>query len=433
MKTLDIALKDMLRSFRSAFAVVFMFGIPLLVTGMFYFMFGRIASEGEFSLPRTQVVIANLDRGGPRFQVSTRHIPGGGSAHSMGDLVVSILSSEDMAELLEVSLVPDAAAARAAVDRQQAQVAVIIPPDFSTQFADVYGQAAIQFYQDPTLTIGPAIVHSVLNQFMDGMSGVKIAINVALDQVDSASYALVGEVVRLYLDTSLAQDADPEAALLEVRAARAAPSPAAQEQNMLLTIIAPIMGGMMVFYAFYTGATTGQSILKEEEEYTLPRLFTTPTSRAAILGGKFLAVFLTVLVEVVVLLIAARLVFGIRWGALLPVALVAAGLVCSAASAGIFVNSLFKTTRQGGALLGGALALTGMLGMIGTFGINSPAAQNLADSVSLLVPQGWAVRALLRAMHDRPLAEVLWPTLALFAWSAAFFITGVWRFNRRYI
>ena len=61
MKALDIALKDLTRSFRSAFAIVFMFGIPLLVTGMFYFMFGNSAS-GDLSLPGTKVIIANLDQ-----------------------------------------------------------------------------------------------------------------------------------------------------------------------------------------------------------------------------------------------------------------------------------------------------------------------------------------------------------------------------------
>ena len=77
MKAFDIALKDMTRSFRSVFAVVFMFVVPLLVTGMFYFMFGNIASDGEFSLPKTKVVIANLDEGGPKFQVNPKNIPGG--------------------------------------------------------------------------------------------------------------------------------------------------------------------------------------------------------------------------------------------------------------------------------------------------------------------------------------------------------------------
>ena len=50
------------------------------------------------------------------------------------------------------------------------------------------------------------------------------------------------------------------------------------------------MGGMTIFYAFFTGTSTAQTILREDEDGTLPRLFTTPTTQATILGGKFLAV-----------------------------------------------------------------------------------------------------------------------------------------------
>ena len=42
MKVLDIALKDLLRSFRSAFALVMMFVAPLLITGLIYFAFGSM-------------------------------------------------------------------------------------------------------------------------------------------------------------------------------------------------------------------------------------------------------------------------------------------------------------------------------------------------------------------------------------------------------
>ena len=433
MKAFDIALKDMTRSFRSAFAVIFMFGIPLLVTGMFYFMFGNIASGGEFNLPKTKVVIANLDEGGPKFQVSTKNIPGGRDADTMGELVVAVLQSEEMADLIEVSFARSAEAARAAVDRQEAQVAIIIPPDFSKQFADLDGKAVIEFYQDPTLTIGPGIIRSILNRFMDGMSGVKIAVNVFLDEADTQEYALAGQVVRQYLDISLAQTENLEEVLLDVRAPSSAPrSDSAESPNLLLRIISPIMGGMMVFYAFFTGTSTAQSILKEEDERTLPRLFTTPTPQATILSGKFLAVFLTVLVQVIVLLVAARLIFGIHWGDFLPAALTAAGTVFSASSFGIFVNSFLKNTRQGAVLFGGVLTMTGMIGMIGIFAMNSPAAARLGDTVSLLVPQGWAVRGLLQTMNGQPVTSVLITALVMLAWSAAFFAIGVWRFNKRY-
>lgn len=429
MKILDIAIKDMTRSFRSAIALAFMFGIPILVTGLFYFMFGNIASDEGFSLPRTRVIIANLDEGGPKMQAGTENIPGGLEADTLGELMVNILQSEEMSSLLDVTLASDPITARTAVDSQQAQVAVIIPKDFSRQFADLYGKATVEFYQDPTLTIGPSIVKSILNQFMDRISGIKIAIDLALDQSETADYPLIGQVIQRYLESKTMQSKDLKQVLLEIRQP---PTAQEEEDNPILRILGPIMGGMMIFYAFYTGTASAESILKEEEERTLPRLFTTPTSQATILSGKFLAVFTTVLVQVIVLTIAARLIFGIHWGAPVPLALVFVGLVPAASAFGIFVNSMLKNTKQGGIVFGGVLTLTGMVGMISIFAMSSPVASQLGNSVSLLVPQGWVVRGLLQAMNQQPISEILLTTLVLLGWSAFFFIAGIWRFARRY-
>ncbi len=434
MKALDIAFKDMTRSLRSASALLFMFGLPLLVTGMFYFMFGNMARNGEFTLPRTKVIVANMDAGGPKFQVNPKNIPGGKMAETMGDLIVSILQSDDFADLIQVSLAPDPAAARAAVDNQVAQVAIIIPADFSKQFADQNGQAEIQFYQDPTQTVGPAIMHTILNRFMDGMSGVKIAIKVFLDEADPKDYRFASQVVDQYLEVSLAQSDDVEGELLDVRAPRSAPqSKEAATRNVLLGMISPIMAGMMVFYAFYTGTSMAESILREEEEHTLPRLFTTPTPQATILTGKLLAVFMTVSVQVIVLIFAARFIFGIQWGEVLPMAIAAAGLVAIASSFGIFIISMVKSTKQGGAVFGGILTVSGMLGMIRVFAVGSASASRMGATVSLLVPQGWAIRGLLQAMDSQePLSAVILTALVMLAWSIAFFTAGVVRFNRRY-
>jgi len=435
MKILDIALKDLTRSFRSAFAVIFMFGVPLLVTGMFYLMFGNIAQNGGFDLPRTKVVIANMDEGGPKFQVNPKNIPGGRKAETMGDLIVNILESDEMADLIEVTFASDPQAARTAVDNQQAQVAIIIPADFSEQFADVReGQAVIEFYQDPTLTIGPAIMRSILNRFLDSMGGVSIAVNVFMDEADPSQYALTGQVIQGYLDTSLALSEDLQGELLDVRAPAGVEKNAEEEsQNILLSIVGPIMGGMMIFYAFFTGTSTAQSILKEEEERTLPRLFTTPTSQATILTGKLLSVFMTVCVQIIVLLIAARFIFGIQWGEPLSVILTAVGIIFSASAFGIFINSFLKNTKQAGVLFGGVLTVTGMLGMISIFAMGAPGAARLGDTVSLLVPQGWAIRGLMQSMNGEPVSAVLVTCLVSLVWSAAFFIIGVMRFNRRYV
>jgi ABC-type Na+ efflux pump permease subunit len=429
LKVLDIAFKDLFRSLRSLIGLAFMFVIPLLVTGMFYLMFGKLASDGEFLLPRTTVVVANLDTDAPKLQFSSKNTPGDIKANTLSGLVVEVLLSDDLTDLLEVSIVPDAASARYAVDNQQAMVAVIIPKDFSRQFAELYGQASLEFYQDPTLTIGPDIIKSILNQFMDGLAGIKIAVNIAMDTAESDDYSLVSRVVQSYLSSSITLSEDVRDTLLDSRY----PEGVKETSNPLASIVTPIMGGMMIFYAYYTGTATAESILREEEERTLPRLFTTPTPQSAILAGKFLAVFLTVMMQVIVLLIAARLIFRIEWGPVESVALAAAGIVMSASSAGIFINSWLKDRKQGGVVFGGVLTFTGMVGMISIFMMNSPNAAALGSSVSLLVPQGWAVRGLMQAINGQPLAQVIFSTLVQLLWSAFFFAVGVWRFNNRYM
>jgi ABC-2 type transport system permease protein len=426
MKILDIALKDLTRSFRSVFAVLFMFVIPLVVTGMFYVMFGGMKSDNTgFSLPQTKVVITNLDVGGPGFETPMAQFPANANIHSMGDMVVYVLQEASFSSLMQVTRLDSAEAAYSAVDSQKAGVAIIIPADFSTQFSNLGGQAALELYQDPTLTLGPAIVKSILNQFMDSLSGTKIAVNVATSQRGSGDPAFIGQVVQAYLSASSAWR-DP-AALLEVHSPAAASK---EEIPLMVRIIGPILGGMMIFYAFYTGTASAQTILREDEDGTLPRLFTTPTPQATILGGKLLAVLLTVTIQIIVLLTLGALIFRINWGTLGSVVLFSVGTILSASAFGVFVNSLLKSSKQGGFVFGGVLTFSGMIGMMPIFAFTSPSAA--LDTISLIVPQGWAVRGLFQSMQGAASSDMLVSLLVMFAWAVIFFGIGVWRFQKRY-
>jgi ABC-2 type transport system permease protein len=428
MKAFDIAVKDMTRSFRSTFALVFMFGVPLLLTGMFYFMFGGTGKSNQgFSVPVTKVVVANLDEGGATFNATAANLPAGmQSASSMGDIVVSVLQEKGFADLLEVSLANSAEAARSMVDTQQVGVAIIIPANFSESFSAPSGQTVNELYKDPTLTLGPSIVQSIMAQFMDEMSAAKVAVDVVTRQTGSSDPSLIGQVVSQYMAGS--QNGDQGMALLDTRS----PVAAKAQSNPVSLIISYIMGGMTIFYAFFTGTSTAQTILHEQETGTLARLFTTPTSQSTILGGKFLAVGLTVGVQMTVLLILGRLIFNIQWGSLLPLAIVTAGTVLAASTFGIFVMSLLKNTKQSGAVLGGVLTATGMAGMIKIFTMGSGSSPAWADVVVLVVPQGWGVRGLTQVMAGAPMNDVLLTFVALAVMSAVFFGIGLVRFQKRF-
>jgi ABC-2 type transport system permease protein len=202
------------------------------------------------------------------------------------------------------------------------------------------------------------------------------------------------------------------------------------EKSPMLALIGPIMAGMMIFYAFFTGANTANSILHEDEEGTLQRMFTTPTAQAEIMRGKFYSVGLTVIVQIFVLMLAARIIFGIQWGLITSAAISALAIASAAATFGIMLVSFFKNTKQSSVIFSGFLTVTGMLGMVNIF-TGNPQAKPLGI-VPLFTPQGWATRAILASMDGAKVEIILPVLLALLAMSILFFVIGVWRLQRRF-
>lgn len=423
MKVSDIAFKDLLRSLRTPFALVMMFGAPLLITGLLYLAFGNlIGGTGDSGLQAIRVQVANLDQ--PPAQ------PGEFAA---GEMLVAFLQSDDLKDVLQVSIADSEADARAAVEDQRADIALIIPSDFTAAALAAGRQTAVTLYQDPTLTIAPGIVKDLVRQFIDGFAGAKITADVVEQQLKARNVetnpALVQDAAVQYAGWLESSGHDHGHANLGILRTRS-PSPRNEPAGEGAGIIGPIMTSMMIFFAFFMGANSAESIIREDEEGTLARLFVTPTPQAAILGGKFAAVVLTLVVQVLVLLLAAGLAFGIRWGKPLPVILATLGLIVSAAGFGILVMSFVRNTRQVGPVLGGVLTLTGMLGGLFTSGV--PNMPGVLDTVRLAVPQGWALAGWELALGGASAGEMLLPVAAMLGMGVLFFVAGVFRFRKRF-
>ncbi|MHB1294363.1 MAG: ABC transporter permease [Anaerolineae bacterium] len=417
MKALDIALKDLLRAWRSAFAVAMMLVVPLLINGLFYLAFGGLA-RGETSVQATRVLVVNADQGASGFVA--------------GDLVVDTLADPEMAELLDVQVAEDEAVARQAVESGEAGVAVLIPANLTEAVAQSDGRAAITLVQDPTLTLGPGVVRSLVEGLLDGLYGSRIAVRVAeaplAEQGLSLSAQARSAIVQAYGSWAETQGEALHEGTSEALVA-SAPASAPEQPNQGMVITAQVMVGMLLFFSFFTGASTAETILQEEEEGTLARLFTTPTARSTILAGKFGAVLLTVAVQMLVLAFVSSLIFGINWGQPLPFAMAVASAVVAAAGFGLFVMSLVRTTRQSGPVLGGVMSVTGMAGGLMTTGFtNLPAA---FSAISLFTPQGWALRAWKLSAAGAGAGEMLWPAVGTLLFGLAFFAAGVLFFRKR--
>ncbi len=153
-----------------------------------------------------------------------------------------------------------------------------------------------------------------------------------------------------------------------------------------------------VMFAFFLVMTVGWLFVAERRQGTLKRLRAAPVTRGQIVLGKLVPCFVVSLGQGILLLVAGKLVFGMRWGPdqwslgaqilhLLPVvfttSLAAMGLA-------LLVAALARTEIQV-ALYGALPAL--VLALIGGCVLPREMMPEQTQQLSLLTPQGWALSA----------------------------------------
>lgn len=423
MKILEIAIKDLTHSFRSLFALGMMIVAPLLLIGLISLAFGG-ALSGSSDLPAISVGIYNADT---LTDTSILPEPLGVNIRSMffDESVQSWITASDFSS--EISL-------RAALDRREIGVAILIPADFTKQFLAGNREPQVLTLSDPTLTIAPQVAKNMVTAMLDGVSGGGIAIETILERQNllgkqpdpNLITSLVNRYSAWYRDFQRNLFHNPESAALIM----VAPTGETSSENPIQQMFGLMMAGQMVFFAFFTGAYSMMSILEENEEGTLARLFTLPLNRTTILAGKFLAVFLMLVVQGLVLLIAAHFIFKIQWGDPKMIILALLGQVIAAAGLGVLLISFVKTSRQAGPVLGGVLTALGMLGGLFTANMTMPEAFN---RLAAFTPQGWVVRGWKIVLNGQPTTDLLLPLLVMLVVGVVMFVIGAFRFHRRFV
>jgi ABC-2 type transport system permease protein len=426
MKILDIAFKDLTRSFRSMFAIGMMVIAPLLLTGLIYFAFGGMTS-GDVSTIAITVGVVNADK-----------LPADSSMleAALGDTIRSMFFDESVKSWITAADYPDEAAARAAVDKQEIGVAVIVPQDFTMSYLSGKKDVKVLIVSDPTLTTGPAVVENMVTMMVDAVGGAGIALQTVMERQQANGIqpdpAQTQPVILRFGDWYRGFQRDlfhhPERAALVLAAPSAGEADTATPINQMMGLT---LAGQMIFFAFFTGAYSMMSILREDEEGTLARLFTTPAGRTSILMGKFVAVFITVILQGLVLMVAGHYAFGIEWGAPAGVLLALTGQVIAATGLGVLLISFVKSTRQGGPVLGGGLTTLGMLG--GLFTANMPGGMPAAmDVIANFTPQGWVLKTWRMVMDGQPVTDLFLPFVVMTAMGIVMFAIGAWMFRKRF-
>lgn len=413
-KIVFIALKDFVSTYRNKVMIAMMLVAPLVLASLLGLAFGR--GDSSYSISAVKVVFVDQDEG--------LDVPGQGRV-ALGSILAGILESTELEDILSVTRLTDESAARQWVDQGKATCAVIVPRDLTKALLErgEPAKAAVVVYQNPAETLGPAIVNSLVQEALDIFNGARAAMAavMALTATPPADLSeTMAKTVTSYFQTAMQQ----EGSALKARGPQLGPKSSRDPG-----VAGMVLSGMMVFFMFIGAANVARTILDEDYQGTLRRLFTTPTSRSAILAGKMTAVFVTVLVQAIILLLAGWALFRINWGAVAPVALLTVVGALVSAGLGVMLISFATTPGQAGALSSSVLVVLALLG--GNF-VGGVMPSGFFATVRRFTPNGWLLEAWDKTLRGGGLEEIWVQLGVVLGFVLLTFVVGSVVFRRRY-
>ena len=412
-KILLIGRKDLTLAFRDRAALLLMLVAPFALTLGLGFITGRLSGGSNSGLGDIPVVLVNQDGG------------------QLGDALVNVFRSEELASLITPSETADPASARQQVDADKIAAAIIIPAGFTGSIIPAAGATLtgevvyIELYTNPTRPTSVGVIKTILDEFMSQVEVGRVGGQVAVTQLIERG------LIR-------PQDAGTIGAALGARQADAAGSSTAITLSTTgrasggeavgfdpLAYMAP---GMALMFLMFTATNGGRTLLTERAQGTLSRLLISPTTSAQVLGGKTTGIYLTGVAQMLILIVASALLFQLRWGAPFAVLVLILAAVAGAVGWGMLITALAKTPGQVSTVGSAVTLIFGILG--GSF----VSAENMPDwfqTLSKITPNAWGLEGFTTLALGGGLADILVPVAALLIMGATLFTVAVLILNRR--
>ena len=187
---------------------------------------------------------------------------------------------------------------------------------------------------------------------------------------------------------------------------------------------------MAIFFLMFNVFASTRTILIEQQDGTFARLLSTPTSIGQILLGKLAGSFLIGFLQIVILVIATRLLFNLSWGSsTLGLVLMILATVAAFTSLGAIVAAFSKDIKQS-EILGNVLTLT-FAALGGNFFLNSQI-PDWAQKLSYITLNRWSLDGFTDlTLHGLGLNAILPESTALLSIAFILFSLATWQFQHR--
>lgn len=324
MRILDLAFKDLRQVLRERQSAFFLVILPVVFTVLFGFAFGGFSSGA--SDPRLPVGLLNEDDG------------------PLGQHLLTLLGQSEVLRL-EMDAGGADALAQHVADGDLA-AALRLPADFS---AGLLAGTAVP----PTLIVDPANTtgFTLQSEVEAAVSRLRTALQTARISTETAeAQGLLPDAAarQAYFDDALARAvAAWEAPPVQVRTADTGAAAVDETAVYSDNAFAHSSPGMMAQFTLAGLITAAQILVLERKNGALRRLLTTNMSRGAILLGHYLAMFLMIVVQLLVLILFGQLLLDLPYfREPLATLLLMLASALFAASVGLLIGALARSEEQ---------------------------------------------------------------------------------------
>lgn len=406
MRIVDLALKDLSQLLRDWKSAAFLVIMPIGFTLLLGFVFS--GGGGGVEDPRLPVGFLNQDGG------------------TVSQHLLTLLESSDAIRpiVLEDS---DAASVKEQITDGDLVAAVIVPTGYSEQaFSPAEGSAPrLLLLVDPASAAGQAAqngIEAALVRLLGAVQATRLTAQALEAHGGDAGLAFLQEALARAIG---AWQTPPLSVTIRQPGALADETEEPQPEP---NSYAHSSAGIMVQFAMAGLIAAAEILVLERKSGALRRLLTTPTARLEIILGHFLAMYVMILFQLVLLVTFGQVFLGVDYLRVpLGTGLMILITAFWAASLGLLLGIVARTEEQAVILsLMTMLLLSGLGGAWMSLEFTSKTFQ----TVGHLTPVAWAIDGFENmVVRGLGLESVLVPAAILLAYAVVFFAVGVWRFR----
>ena len=412
MNAFNIARKDIQIFIKDRGNLIYLFLLPLVFILVLSTATQGMVGGGEDKL--TTLPIVNLDSAGEAAQILIQYI------NEAGGILVKEYGQDEAQALLEES---------------EVERVLTIPESFS---ADVAAGRRVTLH----MVTHPDASKTTTDSGLRVVNGV--AQGMSLQTQLTSGFRQMGDMMATAPDEMQVFSTEKGIAQAQKQFERSKTEPLVTVEQMRPTGLShkvaepnPVqqnVPGYTIIFVFAAAQATATSIYQEKKDGSFRRLLAAPISKAAILVGKMIPSFVIALIQIAVIFAVSiyvlpllgldRLTLGDD-----PLALVLVSLLLALCSTGlgILIAAIARTEGQ----IGGMSALLlWTMGAVGGCLFPPFLLGGILDVLGKIVPHYWVIQAYQDLMvRGRALGDVTTEMLVLLAFSAVFFVVGLWRFE----